>query len=192
MTIATAPRSLVLADLVPGGLVRDVALVIAAAALTGAAAQVAIPLPFTPVPLSLQTFTVLLSAAALGPMRAVSAMLVYLVAGMAGLPWFSDQASGWGFPSFGYILGFVIAAALVGSLARRGSDRSPHGAIATMIAGNLVIYAIGVPYLAVAIGVGLPEAMALGIAPFLVGDGLKILLAAGLLPAAWRVVGERA
>lgn len=191
MTVAAAPRSLVLADLVPGGLVRDLALVIAAAALTGVAAQVAIPLPFTPVPISLQTFTVLLSAAALGPMRAAAAMLLYLVAGMAGVPWFSEQASGWGFPSFGYILGFVIAAALVGALARRGSDRSPRGAIGTMIAGNLVIYAVGVPYLAVAIGVGLPEAMGLGIAPFLVGDALKVLLAAGLLPATWRVVGER-
>ncbi len=192
MTVATAPRSLVLADLVRGGLVRDIALVIAAAALTGAAAQVAIPLPFTPVPLSLQTFSVLLSAAALGPMRAAAAMLVYLLAGMAGVPWFSDQTSGWGFPSFGYVMGFVVAAALVGALARRGSDRSARGAIGTMIAGNLVIYAFGVPYLAVAIGVGLPEAIALGVAPFLIGDALKILLAAGLLPATWRLVGERA
>lgn len=192
MTVTTAPRSLVLADLVPGGIVRDVALVAAAAALTGAAAQVAIPLPFTPVPLSLQTFTVLLSAAALGPVRAASAMLVYLLAGMAGVPWFSDQTSGWGFPSFGYVVGFVAAAGLVGMLARRGSDRSARGAIGTMVAGNLMIYAVGVPYLAVAIGVGLPQAIALGVAPFLIGDALKILLAAGLLPAAWRFIGERA
>ena len=191
MTVTAAPRGLVLADLVPGGLARDAALVVAAAALTGAAAQVAIPLPFTPVPLSLQTFTVLLSAAALGPIRAAAALLVYLLAGVAGIPWFSDQTSGWGFPSFGYVIGFVIAAALVGGLAHRGSDRSARGAIGTMIAGNLVIYAVGVPYLAVAIGVGLPEAIALGVAPFLIGDALKILLAAGLLPATWRLIGER-
>ena len=192
MTVTTAPRSLVLADLVPGGVVRDMALVAAAAALTGAAAQMAVPLPFTPVPLSLQTFTVLLSAAALGPVRATSAMLVYLLAGMAGVPWFSDQTSGWGFPSFGYVVGFVAAAGLVGALARRGSDRSARGAIGTMVAGNLMIYAVGVPYLALAIGVGLPQAIALGVAPFLIGDALKILLAAGLLPAAWRFIGERA
>ena len=192
MIVTPAPRRLVLADLVAGGLVRDVVLVVATAALTGAAAQVAIPLPFTPVPLSLQTFTVLLSAAALGPMRAASAMLIYLLAGMAGVPWFSGQTSGWGFPSFGYVIGFVVAATLVGLLARRGSDRSVPGVIGTMVAGNLVIYAIGVPYLAVAIGVGLPEAIALGVLPFLIGDALKILLAAGLLPAAWRLTGERA
>ena len=191
MTIATAPRSLVLADLVPGGVVRDVALVAAAAVLTGAAAQMAIPLPFTPVPLSLQTFTVLLSAAALGPVRAAGAMLVYLLAGMAGVPWFSDQTSGWGFPSFGYVVGFVAAAGLVGLLARRGTDRSARGAIGTMVAGNLMIYAVGVPYLALSLGVGLPQAIALGVAPFLIGDALKILLAAGLLPAAWRFAGER-
>ena len=192
MIVTPAPRRVVLADLVVGGLVRDVVLVVATAALTGAAAQVAIPLPFTPVPLSLQTFTVLLSAAALGPMRAASAMLIYLLAGMAGVPWFSDQTSGWGFPSFGYVIGFVVAATLVGLLARRGSDRSAPGVIGTMVAGNLVIYAIGVPYLAVAVGVSLPEAIALGVLPFLIGDALKILLAAGLLPAAWRLTGERA
>jgi biotin transport system substrate-specific component len=186
-TIALRPR--VLADLVPGGLLRDLALVVGAAALTGVAAQVAVPLPFTPVPISLQTFTVLLSAAALGPLRAGAAMLVYLGAGMGGVPWFSDQTAGIGFPSFGYVLGFVAAAVLVGALARRGADRSVAGAVASMVAGNLVIYAVGVPYLARAIGVGLVEAIALGAIPFFIGDGLKILLAAGLLPAAWRLAG---
>ena len=190
MTVLSARRD-VLADLVPGGLARDLALVVGSAAFVGLSAQVAIPLPFTPVPLSLQTFAVLLSAAALGPVRAASAMLLYLVVGMAGVPWFSQQTSGWGFPSFGYIIGFVLAAALVGVLARRGADRSVAGTAATMVAGNLVIYAIGVPYLAVAIGVDLAEAVALGAVPFLIGDGLKILLAAGLLPAAWKLAGTR-
>jgi len=191
MTVITAPRSHVLADLVPGGIARDLALVVGSAAFVGLSAQAAIPLPFTPVPLSLQTFAVLLSAAALGPMRAGSAMLLYLVVGMAGVPWFSQQTSGWGFPSFGYIIGFVLAALLVGALARRGADRSVAGTAATMIAGNLVIYAVGVPYLAVAIGVDMAEAIALGLLPFLVGDFLKVLLAAGLLPVTWRLVGDR-
>ena len=191
MTVITAPRGHVLADLVPGGLVRDLALVAGTAAFVGLSAQVAIPLPFTPVPISLQTFAVLLSAAALGPARATSAMLLYLGAGMAGVPWFSQQTSGWGFPSFGNIIGFVLAGVLVGALARRGADRSVAGTAATMIAGNLVIYAVGVPYLAVAIGVDLPQAIGLGVLPFLVGDLLKIVLAAGLLPAAWRIAGGR-
>jgi biotin transport system substrate-specific component len=188
-TLAARPG--VLADLVPGGLARDVALVVGAAAFTGLAAQVAIPLPFTPVPLSLQTFAVLLAAAALGPYRAGAAMLLYLAAGAGGLPWFAEQRAGIGFPSFGYIVGFVVAAALVGWLARRGADRSVAGTAAIMVLGNLVIYAIGVPYLAMAIGVGLPEAVMLGAVPFLLGDGLKIALAAGLLPAAWWVAGRR-
>lgn len=190
MTVITARRD-VLADLVPGGLARDLALVVGSAAFVGLSAQVAIPLPFTPVPLSLQTFAVLLSAAALGPARAATAMLLYLAAGMAGVPWFSQQTSGWGFPSFGYVIGFALAAVLVGVLARRGADRSVAGTAATMVAGNLVIYAVGVPYLAVAIGVDLPQAIALGAVPFLIGDGLKILLAAGLLPAAWKLAGAR-
>ena len=191
MTVITAARRDVLADLVPGGLVRDLALVTASAVFVGLSAQVAIPLPFTPVPLSLQTFAVLLSAAALGPARAAAGMLLYLGAGMAGVPWFSQQTSGWGFPSFGYIIGFVLAAALVGVLARRGADRSVVGTAATMVAGNLVIYAVGVPYLAVAIGVDLPQAVVLGAVPFLLGDALKIVLAAGLLPAAWKLAGRR-
>lgn len=189
MTTLTAHRPRVLVDFIPGGLVRDLVLVIGSAVLVGAAAQVAIPLPFTPVPISLATFAVLLSAAALGPIRAGTGMLLYLVAGMGGMPWFSEQNSGWGFPSFGYIIGFVLAALLVGALARHGADRTVAGTAGLMVAGNLVIYAIGVPYLAVAIGVGLPEALALGALPFLIGDGLKILLAVGLLPAAWRLVG---
>lgn len=190
MTTSVAARPRVLADLIPGGAIRDLALVVGVAAFTGAAAQVAVPLPFTPVPLSLQTFAVLLSAAALGPYRAGAAMLLYLAVGMAGVPWFAEQRSGIGFPSFGYLVGFVLAAAVVGWLARRGADRSVAGTAGIMVLGNLLIYAIGVPYLAFAIGVPLTEAVGLGLTPFLVGDGLKILLAAGLLPAAWRLSGS--
>ena len=151
-TTAAQPRR-VLADLVPGGLVRDIALVIGAAALVGITAQIAIPLPFTPVPITLQTFAVLLAGAALGPMRGVASMLVYLAIGAAGVPWFAQQNSGWAFPTFGYILGFVLAAGLTGALARRGLDRTVLGTIGLMTLGNLVIYAVGVPYLAAAIGV---------------------------------------
>lgn len=191
MTAHAAHRPLVLADLVPGALARDVLLVLGAAALTGVAALIALPLPFTPVPISLQTLTVLLSGAALGPIRGGAAMLLYLVAGMAGVQWFSEQRSGFDFPSFGYILGFVAAAIVVGALARRGADRSVAGAVGLMVLGNLVIYAIGVAWLAAWLGVDTGRALELGAWPFLIGDGLKIALAAGILPAAWKLAGSR-
>ena len=191
MTAQVAPRPRVLADLVPGALVRDIVLVVAAAALTGIAAQVSIPLPFTPVPISLQTFTVLLAGAALGPIRGGLSMVLYLGAGVAGAPWFSEQQSGWEFASFGYIVGFVIAAVVVGVLARRGTDRTVLGAVWLMALGNLVIYAIGVAWLANWLAVDLPTALEYGVWPFLIGDGLKIALAAGLLPAAWKLAGLR-
>jgi biotin transport system substrate-specific component len=162
-----------------------VALVAGAAALTGMAAQVAVPLPFTPVPLSLQTLTVLLAGAALGPVRGIAAMGLYLAVGAIGVPWFAEGNSGLGFVTLGYVLGFIAAAGVVGALARRGSDRSVVGAAAVMALGNLVVYAFGVPYLAVAAGMDLPTAVTLGAVPFLLGDALKVVIAAGLLPAAW-------
>src|SRR5919106_2455429 len=193
MTTSTdvVARPRVLADLVPGAMIRDIALVVGAAALTGLAAQVSIPLPFTPVPISLQTFTVLLSGAALGPIRGGLGMGLYLVAGVAGVPWFSEQRSGFDFPSFGYIIGFVLAAMVVGWLARRGLDRSVSGTVAIMVLGNIVIYAIGVTWLASSLGVDIPRALELGAWPFLIGDALKIALAAGLLPAAWWLARSR-
>lgn len=187
-TAAATTDRRVLADLVPGGLVRDVVLVVGAAALTGVAAQIAIPL--WPVPVTLQTLTVLLAGAALGPLRGGLSMGLYLVAGAAGVPWFAEQNSGLGFVTLGYVVGFVVAATLVGWLARRGADRTFRRTIGAMVAGNLVIYAIGVPYLALALGIGLVDAIGLGMTPFLIGDALKILLAAGLLPAAWRLAGR--
>jgi biotin transport system substrate-specific component len=191
MTVAELPSRRVLADLVPGALVRDVALIVGAAALTGLAAQVAIPLPFTPVPISLQTFTVLLSGAALGPTRGLMGMALYLVAGLAGVPWFTEGRSGFDFPSFGYVVGFILAAAIVGWLARRGLDRTVPGTVGIMVAGNVAIYAIGVTWLATSLAVSLPRALELGVWPFLIGDALKIALAAGLLPAAWWLLRDR-
>ncbi|HUH16799.1 MAG TPA: biotin transporter BioY [Methylomirabilota bacterium] len=190
MTTTVAHRPGVLADVMPGALVRDLALISGAAALTGVAAQIALPLPFTPVPLSLQTFTVLLAGAALGPLRGGLAMALYLTAGVMGVPWFSEQRSGWELASFGYIIGFVIAASLVGALARRGADRTVAGTVWLMILGNLAIYALGVPWLMGSLDVELVRALELGVVPVLIGDALKITLAAGLLPFAWRLVGS--
>jgi len=168
--------------------VRDAALVLGGAGFIGLLAQWAIPLGFTPVPLTLGTFAVLLTGAALGTARGLASVGIYVLAGMAGMPWFAGQASGWGFPSFGYLIGFVLAATLVGALASRGGDRTVAKTIALMVLGNLVIYAVGVPYLAASTGMDLAMAIEKGVTPFLLGDGLKILAAAGLLPAAWAVV----
>ena len=191
MTTLTAPaHRRVLADLLPGALVRDALLIAAAAGLTGVAAQIAIPLPFTPVPITLQTFTVLLAGAALGPARGSASMLLYLVVGVAGFGWFAEGRSGMAFPSFGYIVGFVVAAAVAGALARRGADRTVLGTIGLMVVGNLVIYAFGLPWLMAALGVDLSKGLEYGVTPFLTGDGLKIALAAGLLPATWWLIGS--
>jgi biotin transporter BioY len=184
---AAAPPA-VLSDLVDVRWLREGVLVLGAAGLVGIAAQLAVPVPGTPVPVTGQTFAVLLSGAALGARRSVLSMLLYLLAGVAGVPWFSDGTSGSAAPSFGYIVGFVPAVALVGFLAQRGWDRSPARTVASMAAGTMLIYAVGVPWLAGALGVTIAEAADLGLWPFLFGDALKVVAAAGLLPLAWAAV----
>lgn len=186
---SVGPRTL--ADVLPGGLVRNIALVVGGAGFVGVTAQVAIPLPFTPVPLTLQTFSVLLTIAVLGSTRGLASMGLYIAAGMVGVPWFSDGQSGFAFASFGYVVGFLLAAILVGKLAERGADRSPLRTIAMMVLGNLAIYAVGVPWLMFQAGLSLPSALALGVVPFLIGDLLKIAVAAGVLPATWKLLNSR-
>ena len=166
-------------------LARQAILVIGGAAFVGLAAQVAIPLPFTPVPLTLQTFAVLLAGAALGSMRGVLAMSLYAVAGVAGVPWFAEGSSGFAMASFGYILGFIIAAGIVGRVAEHGATLTVWRTAGLMVLGNLVIYAVGVTWLKYAIDATWATALQLGVAPFLIGDVVKIALAAGLLPLTW-------
>jgi biotin transport system substrate-specific component len=183
-------QSVVLADVLPGGRVRDAALVVGGAAFVGLTALLSFPLPFTPVPVTGQTFAVLLVGATLGWQRALPSMLLYLVVGAAGVPWFADGASGTTVPTFGYVVGFVVAAAAVGRFAAvgRGRTRSAVDTVGLMLLGNLLIYLVGVPWLAIALQVSLSEAVALGLTPFLLGDAFKVALAAGLLPAVWRLV----
>ena len=183
-----APAPAVLGDYVARTKVATVALVLGGAAFVGISAQVVIPLPFTPVPLTLQTFAVLLVGAALGTWRGIASMVVYAAAGTAGVPWFSAGSSGWGGASYGYILGFIVAAGLVGRLAEQGSTRTALRTAGLMVIGNVVIYAIGVTYLKFAIDVTWAMALSLGMVPFLLGDALKIALAAGLFPTTWRLV----
>ncbi|MER8042972.1 biotin transporter BioY [Streptomyces sp. NPDC094032] len=181
----------VLADLIPASRARDIALVVGGAALTGLAAQLAVPVPGSPVPVSGQTFAALLVGTALGARRGFLSLGLYAVAGMAGLPWFAEASSGWAMPSFGYILGMLLAATVVGGLARRGGDRSVLRTAGTMVLGSAIIYAVGVPYLALATGMTLGQAVAAGLVPFLIGDALKAALAMGALPTAWKLVGRK-
>jgi biotin transport system substrate-specific component len=185
-----AARRQVLADLLPGARVRDVLLVLGSAVFMGLVAQVAIPLPFTPVPLTLGTFGALLIGATLGPLRGGLALSVYLVAGVLGVPWFASHNSGWELASFGYVIGYVIAAVIVGRLAQLGADRTVVKTVGLMAVGSAVIYACGVPWLMAFLNVDLATALRLGVWPFLIGDAIKAGIAAALLPAAWRLVGR--
>ncbi|NWF28347.1 biotin transporter BioY [Streptomyces sp. PKU-EA00015] len=193
MSTAVAPvrPGAVLADLLPVSRVRDIALVAGGAALTGIAAQISVPVPGSPVPVSGQTFAALLVGTALGARRGFLALGLYTVAGVAGMPWFAQGASGYAMPSFGYILGMLLAATVVGGLARRGADRTVLRTAGAMAAGSAIIYAVGVPYLALATGMSLGEAVAAGLVPFLIGDALKAALAMGALPTAWKLIGRR-
>ncbi len=178
--------------LVPArGKVAELAIVASGVALIAVAAQVAIPLPFTPVPLTGQTFAVLLVGASFGALRGAVTLLAYLAVGFAGLPVFAEGNSGLGIltaPSAGYLLGMVAAAVLVGRASERGWDRSLPRAALTMIAGNLVIYAFGLTWLGVSLGAGVAETLMMGVVPFLIGDAIKAAAAALLLPGIWRLL----
>jgi len=184
-------RPLVLADVLPGTLVRNVLLVVGAAGFVGALAQISLHLSFTPVPITGQTLGVLLAGTALGWKRGAAAMVLYALAGLAGLPWFADHQSGYVGASFGYIVGFVLCAALCGFLAERGADRSILKSVPSMAAGEVVMYGVGVIWFGLCLHVGPGRAIALGLTPFLAGDAIKAVLAAMLLPGAWRLASRR-
>ncbi|MGW6027179.1 biotin transporter BioY [Streptomyces sp. NPDC055099] len=176
----------VLADLLPASRAKDAAFVLGGAALTGIAAQIAVPVPGSPVPVTGQTFAALLVGTALGARRGFLSLAVYALVGMAGMPWFAEAGSGVAAPSLGYVLGMLLAATVAGALARRGGDRSVLRTAGTMVLGSAIIYAVGVPYLAAATGMSMSQAVAAGLTPFLIGDALKAALAMGALPTAWK------
>jgi biotin transport system substrate-specific component len=200
MTATTPSVRPVLADVLAGGAravvrpavrARDVALVLGGAAFVALVGQAVVPLPFTPVPLTLGTFAVLLVGAALGPVRGALSIAVMLLAGLAGAPVFADGTSGWAFASFGYAVGYLPAAACLGWLARRGGDRSPWRTALAAVGATALVYAVGLPWLMAYLGVGLAQGLALGVVPFLLGDAIKAVGAALLLPGTWRLLGER-
>jgi biotin transport system substrate-specific component len=195
-----AERGITLADfLVPirvgerlGTRVRHIALVVAGTLFVSLCAQIYIPT--LPVPFTGQTFGVLLVGGALGFRRGLVALLLYLAIGAIGVPVYAQGRSGLDViqgVTGGYLVGFVVAAALVGRLAELGWDRRIGGALAMMAIGTAVIYAIGVPWLKVAAGMPWADAVAGGMTKFLVWDAAKLAVAAGIFPLSWWLIGRR-
>jgi biotin transport system substrate-specific component len=198
----SADRGLTIADFfVPIGLgerlnarARDVVLVLSGALFIYLTSLVVIHLPGNPIPITGQTFGVLLVGGALGLRRGFSAVALYVLLGVVGLPFFAEGKGGiaviWG-ASGGYLVGFVVAGALVGRLAELGWDRRIGGALGAMLVGSVVIYAIALPWLKIVTGWTWDKTIETGLLPFVIGDTLKAILAAVLFPVAWWVVGRR-
>jgi len=190
------PRRTVLADALVGRrtLAKDLVLVTAGITVVAALAQVEIPM--WPVPITGQTLGVMLVAAALGFRRGVASLAGYLALGLLGAPIFAGFTGGLaaiGKPSFGYIIGFIATAAVVGWLAERRWDRRPLLAVALFGLASLIPFAFGIPYMAAVLAalgtpVDLAGALSLGFLPFIVGGVVKWALAAAALPLAWRGV----
>jgi biotin transport system substrate-specific component len=182
LRIAAFPRS---------NLITDALLVLGGTGLVAGAAQISFKLPFTPVPITGQTFAVVLVGASLGSVRGTASLLLYLWLGVAGAPIYAHHDSGWNVitsASGGYIVGFVLAAALTGFLAERGWDRRFSSSISAMLTGNVVIYLVGLPWLAVVLNTNLEKTLEYGLYPFVPGDTFKLYLAAAALPTAWTIV----
>lgn len=197
--MTTIAHRTTIADTLPRSLAVDAALVIGFALLTAAAAQVVIPLGFTPVPITGQTFAVLLTGAALGAKRGALSQGLYVSLGALGLPFYADGAGGWEAATgatAGYLIGFVVAAALIGRLAEQRHDRTVLAAAPMFLLGTVAIYSLGASWLALSLDLpltaaaGEPSAVAFGVAPFLVGDVIKAAIAAVALPSAWRLVNR--
>jgi biotin transport system substrate-specific component len=180
------------ATLVPRlGILTDAVLVLAGTGLVAGAAQISFSLPFTPVPITGQTFAVVLVGASLGTIRGVASLVLYLWLGVAGAPIYAHHAHGWSVvtsASGGYIVGFVLAAAVTGFLAERRWDRSLSSSISSMLTGNVIIYLVALPWLSVVLNTNLEKTLEYGLYPFVPGDIFKLYVAAALLPGAWKLV----
>jgi biotin transport system substrate-specific component len=173
---------------------RHVGLVVAGAFLIYLTALISIPVPGSPVPVTGQTFGVLLVGGALGFRRGISSVGLYVLLGVVGLPFFAEGKGGLEViqgTNGGYLIGFIVAGALVGRLAELGWDRKLIGSVAAMLLGNVVIYVIGLPWLMAVTGQTVAWTLDNGLWPYLIGDALKLALAAAAFPAAWWVVGRR-
>ncbi|MFJ3382843.1 MULTISPECIES: biotin transporter BioY [unclassified Curtobacterium] len=199
MTNATgfAPRAVLADRLRTQGLATNAALVAGGALFTAAMAQVEVPM--WPVPITGQTLAVVLVGATLGARRGVLSMLVYAIAGLAGAPFFADMTGGiqaLAVPSFGYVIGFIPAAGVIGWLARRNWDRKVGRAAVAFTLASAIPFVTGLPYLTVVLGtLGAPNdlqsVLAAGLYPFIAGGLVKALIAAGVVPLAWKALGRR-
>jgi biotin transport system substrate-specific component len=176
-------------------LALDAVLVILGSLLMGLVAQLSIKLPFTPVPITGQTLGVLVIGGALGSVRGALSMLLYLAWGAVGLPFFAEGRSGIDLLAFssatgGYLWGFVVAGYTVGLLAERKWDRGIGSSLGAMLVGEVIIFAFGVTWLSQALELPLQDALEAGLYPFVVGDVIKLAIAAGVLPAAWRTLAR--
>ncbi len=164
------------------------------ALLTAACAQIEIPLGFTPVPITAQTFAVLLSGAVLGSREGAASQLLYVVMGLVGLPFYAGGESGWETLSGatgGYLAGFIVASYVVGYLSEHQQDRRFATSVGVFLTGNLIIYTCGVAWLMYTFSWDLATGVEKGMAPFIIGDTVKILLAAAAVPATWKLVSRR-
>jgi biotin transport system substrate-specific component len=191
---ALPSRPLVLADLVPGARVRDAVLVAVGVLFTAVLAQVAVPVPGTPVPITGQTLAVVLTAAALGPVRGVSVQVLYMLAALVGLPFYSEASGGFDVvfgATGGYVVGFIPAAYLIGLAAQHGADRKPWKSLPLFIAGQAVIFAVGVPWLALSLDLTATQALEGGFYPFILGGVVKAAVASAVLGGAWALTRRR-
>jgi biotin transport system substrate-specific component len=183
----------VLADLARVGILGNAVLVVGVAALTALLSQVSIPLAGSPVPITGQTFAVLLGAAAVGPTRGVAGQVLYIAVGVAGVPVFADHAHGWQVlhgALGGYLVGFVLASAFLGWQARHGVDRRVDTLAGSFLLASVLIYLPGVLWLAHSMNTSYSKAIAVGVAPFVLGDVIKAMAAGLVLPSAWRLVAR--
>ncbi|MDO5672758.1 MAG: biotin transporter BioY [Actinomycetaceae bacterium] len=181
------PLGAVLVETIPGARVRDVLVVLFGTLALIVLGQVSLPLPFTPVPLSLGTFVVLLLGVSAGPLRAGLSVALYMGLGLSGVGVFASGASGWAFASFGYILGYGGAVVVMGLMARRMRTSSVLATFGMCVVGNAVIYAGGVPWLMAFLGVDFAAALGMGVLPFLLGDAIKCAMVTALVPTAWHL-----
>jgi biotin transport system substrate-specific component len=173
--------------------VYELVLVLAGSWFVALTAQISIPLPFSPVPITGQTLGVLLVGSLLGTRLGLLALLVYLLQAVVGLPFFAGGASGIEHmmgATLGYLVAFPIAAALSGWLAERGWDRRISTTVASMTLGTLIIFVLGAAWIAFGVGAGIERALTLGVLPFIPGAIIKIAVAAGVLPGGWKLLGS--
>jgi len=195
MTIQLASQAALIDRVIPRSAINNVALILSGAVFTAYAAQLVVPM--WPVPITAQTLAVLLVGSVLGATRGAISLIVYFSMGALGLPVFSAATSLSFGPTFGYLVGFIAAAAVVGYLSQRGWHKSVAGVLGSFAIANSVIYLFGLPWLAFVLGSlgaanDLASVAAAGLAPFILGDVIKMTVAAALLPLAWKFLGKKA